>query len=42
MIPYRWIEQARERIAAHIRRTPLTYDPELRLFGGKPPGHRVV
>jgi threonine dehydratase len=32
MIPYRWIEQARERIAVHIRRTPLTYDPELDVY----------
>jgi threonine dehydratase len=32
MIPYRWIEQAQERIAAHIRRTPLTYDPELNVY----------
>ncbi len=26
MIPYLWIEQARERVAAHIRHTPLTFD----------------
>ncbi len=26
MIPYEWIEQAAERIAPHIRRTPLTHD----------------
>lgn len=29
MIPYPWIEQAYDRIARHIRRTPVTYDPEL-------------
>jgi len=32
MIPYTWIQEARARIAAHIRRTPLTYDPDLDLY----------
>lgn len=29
MIPYPWFEQARSRIAAYIRHTPLTYDSAL-------------
>jgi threonine dehydratase len=32
MIPYSWIEQAQERIATHIHHTPLTYDPELKVY----------
>lgn len=32
MIPYPWIEQAHERIARHIHRTPVTYDPELNAY----------
>jgi threonine dehydratase len=27
MIPLEWLDQARVRIEAHVRRTPLTYDP---------------
>lgn len=32
MIPYEWIEQARGRIAAHIRKTPLTFDEKRGLY----------
>lgn len=32
MIPYTWLEEAAERIAPHIRNTPLTYDPNNDLF----------
>ena len=32
MIPYEWLEQAGERIAPHIRNTPLTYDPMHELY----------
>ena len=32
MIPYEWLEQARERIAPYIHKTPLTYDPKLQLY----------
>src|SRR4030065_2669086 len=32
MIPYTWIEQAQARIAAHILRTPVTFDPELNIY----------
>lgn len=32
MIPYSWIEQAQERIAAHVHHTPVTYDPELNVY----------
>lgn len=30
--PYHWIEQAAERIAPHIKRTPLSYNPELDVY----------
>jgi threonine dehydratase len=32
MIPFTWIEQASQRIAGHIRKTPLTYDADLDLY----------
>jgi threonine dehydratase len=32
MIPYTWILEAQERLAEHIRCTPLTYDAELDLY----------
>jgi threonine dehydratase len=32
MIPYEWIEQARGRIAAHIMKTPLTFDEKRGLY----------
>jgi threonine dehydratase len=32
MIPYEWLEQARDRIAPHIYRTPLTYDAARNLY----------
>ncbi|MBN1148079.1 MAG: pyridoxal-phosphate dependent enzyme [Anaerolineales bacterium] len=32
MIPYLWLEQAQERIAAHIRSTPLSYDKSLDIY----------
>lgn len=32
MFPYEWILQARERIQAHIKPTPLTYDPDLDVY----------
>jgi len=32
MIPYTWLEEAVERIAPHIRVTPLSYDPNNDLF----------
>ncbi len=32
MIPYEWMEQAEQRIAGHIRQTPLTYDAARGLF----------
>lgn len=32
MIPYAWLEEAAERIAPHIRNTPLSYDPNNDLF----------
>lgn len=32
MIPYTWLEEAAERIAPHIRNTPLSYDPNNDLF----------
>ncbi len=32
MIPAAWFELARQRIAAHIVQTPLTYDPKERLY----------
>lgn len=32
MIPYTWLEEAAERIAPHIRATPLSYDPNNDLF----------
>ena len=32
MIPYSWLEEAAERIAPHIRTTPLTYDPVQDLY----------
>lgn len=32
MIPYTWIQEARQRVAGHIHRTPLTYDSELDLY----------
>ncbi|MGC8855267.1 MAG: threonine ammonia-lyase [Anaerolineae bacterium] len=32
MIPFEWLEQAKVRIDAHIRRTPLTYDARRRVF----------
>ncbi len=30
--PYHWIEQAAERIAPHIRHTPLSHDPDLNIY----------
>ena len=32
MIPYEWLQQAADRIAPHIRHTPLTYDARHDLF----------
>ncbi len=32
MIPYTWIEEAANRIAPYINKTPLTYDPDYRLY----------
>ena len=32
MIPFIWIEQAQERIAAHVKHTPVTYDPGLNVY----------
>jgi threonine dehydratase len=32
MIPYTWFEQAYERISPYIRKTPLTYDDQNRLY----------
>ncbi len=32
MIPYEWLEEAAERIAPHIVKTPLTYDPNNDLY----------
>ncbi len=32
MIPYEWLDQARDRIAPFIQRTPLTYDPQNDLY----------
>ena len=32
MIPYSWLVLAGERLRPHIRITPLTYDPELRIY----------
>ena len=32
MLPYSWIEQARERISPFINNTPLTYDPNLDIY----------
>jgi threonine dehydratase len=32
MIPFSWIEQAQERIAAYINRTPVTHDPALNVY----------
>jgi threonine dehydratase len=32
MIPYTWLEQAKERIAPYIKSTPLTYDPNYDLY----------
>ena len=32
MIPYEWIEQAQERVAAHIEKTPLTFDEKRGLY----------
>jgi hypothetical protein len=32
MIPFTWLQQATERIAPHIRITPLTYDVENNLY----------
>lgn len=32
MIPPEWLEQAAHRLQSHIRKTPLTYDPDLNLF----------
>ena len=32
MIPYTWLLEAEERLAAHIRTTPLAYDPALELY----------
>jgi threonine dehydratase len=32
MIPFIWIEQAQERITAHVNRTPVTFDPELNVY----------
>jgi len=32
MIPYNWIEEAAERIAPHIRQTPLSYDADNDLY----------
>ncbi len=32
MIPYEWIEQAQQRIAAHVRKTPLTFDEKRGLY----------
>jgi threonine dehydratase len=32
MIPYTWLEDAAERITAHIHITPLTYDPDHDLY----------
>ena len=32
MIPCNWIVEAQERIAQHITKTPMTYDPELDLY----------
>ncbi len=32
MIPYVWLEQAKERITPFIKRTPLTYDPQNDLY----------
>ncbi len=32
MIPYEWLEQARERIAEHIEKTPLTFDEKRGLY----------
>lgn len=32
MIPYTWLEEAAERIAPHVRATPLSYDPNNDLF----------
>ncbi len=32
LIPLQWIEQAADRIAPHIKHTPLSYDPELNIY----------
>ncbi|OGN92882.1 MAG: hypothetical protein A2Y88_07000 [Chloroflexi bacterium RBG_13_48_10] len=32
MIPYEWLEEACERIAPFIHKTPLTYDPQFNLY----------
>jgi threonine dehydratase len=32
MIPTVWLEQARERIAPYVQKTPLTYDPQNKLY----------
>lgn len=32
MIPYEWLEQARERISPYIHKTPLTYDAQNNLY----------
>ncbi len=32
MIPYEWIEQAQQCIAAHVRKTPLTFDEKRGLY----------
>jgi hypothetical protein len=32
MIPTAWLVQASTRIASHIRKTPLTYDSQNRLY----------
>src|SRR3990172_4839021 len=32
MIPLEWINQAAERIAPHIRHTPVTYDPANEIY----------
>jgi threonine dehydratase len=31
-MPFEWLEQARVRIEAHIRRTPLTYDSQRKIY----------
>src|SRR5512135_2705307 len=32
LIPYTWLEQARDRIGPHIQKTPLTYDENNQLY----------